>query len=84
MSCENISRRAVIGGAATIVPAVALASVLTLVDNTDATVAIFNEVQKLYHSSDLTILKVIWAPHMTVAVSCHRQIAPERLDHFFF
>lgn len=92
MSCENISRRAVIGGAATVVPAVAPASVLALVDNTDATVAILNglgepkrsEVQKLYHSSDLTILKVIWAPHMTVAVSCHRQIAPERLDHFFF
>jgi hypothetical protein len=37
MSCENISRRAVIGGAATVVPAVAPASVLALVDNTDAT-----------------------------------------------
>jgi hypothetical protein len=37
MSCENISRRAVIGGAATVVPAVVLASVLALVDNTDAT-----------------------------------------------
>ena len=35
--CENISRRAVIGGAATVVPAVAPASVLTIVDNTDAT-----------------------------------------------
>ena len=34
-----------------------------------------SEVQKLYHSSDLTILNVIWAPHMTIMPHNHRMWA---------
>jgi predicted metal-dependent enzyme (double-stranded beta helix superfamily) len=34
-----------------------------------------SEVQKLYHSSDLTILNVIWAPRMTVMPHDHRMWA---------
>jgi len=34
-----------------------------------------SEVQKLYHSSDLTILNVIWAPHMTIMPHNHRMLA---------
>ena len=30
-----------------------------------------SEVQKLYHSSDLTILNVIWAPRMTIMPHNH-------------
>jgi predicted metal-dependent enzyme (double-stranded beta helix superfamily) len=34
-----------------------------------------SEVQKLYHSSDLTILNVIWAPHMTIMPHNHQMWA---------
>ena len=34
-----------------------------------------SEVQKLYHSGDLTILNVIWAPHMTIMPHNHRMWA---------
>ena len=33
------------------------------------------EIQKLYHSSDLTILNVIWAPYMTIYPHNHRMWA---------
>jgi predicted metal-dependent enzyme (double-stranded beta helix superfamily) len=33
------------------------------------------EIQKLYHSSDLTIINVIWAPRMTVMPHDHRMAA---------
>ena len=33
------------------------------------------EVQKLYHSPELTILNVIWAPHMTIYPHNHRMWA---------
>ena len=33
------------------------------------------EVQKLCHSSDLTILNVIWAPHMTIMPHNHQMWA---------
>ncbi len=31
-----------------------------------------SEIQKLYHSSDLTILNVIWGPHMTIMPHNHK------------
>jgi predicted metal-dependent enzyme (double-stranded beta helix superfamily) len=34
-----------------------------------------SEVQKLYHASDLTILNVIWAPHMTIMPHNHQMWA---------
>jgi predicted metal-dependent enzyme (double-stranded beta helix superfamily) len=34
-----------------------------------------SEVQKLYHSSDLTILNVIWAPRMTIMPHNHQMWA---------
>jgi predicted metal-dependent enzyme (double-stranded beta helix superfamily) len=34
-----------------------------------------SEVQKLYHSSELTILNVIWAPHMTIMPHNHQMWA---------
>jgi predicted metal-dependent enzyme (double-stranded beta helix superfamily) len=34
-----------------------------------------SEVKKLYHSSDLTILNVIWAPHMTIMPHNHQMWA---------
>jgi predicted metal-dependent enzyme (double-stranded beta helix superfamily) len=34
-----------------------------------------SEVQKLYHSGDLTILNVIWAPHMTIMPHNHQMWA---------
>src|SRR5665213_4027095 len=34
-----------------------------------------SEVQKLYHSSDLTILNVIWAPRMTIMPHNHHMWA---------
>jgi predicted metal-dependent enzyme (double-stranded beta helix superfamily) len=34
-----------------------------------------SEIQKLYHSNDLTILNVIWAPHMTVMPHNHQMWA---------
>ena len=33
------------------------------------------ELQRLYHSSDLTILNLVWAPHMTVVPHNHRMWA---------
>jgi len=33
------------------------------------------EVQKLYHAPDLTVLNVIWAPHMTIMPHNHRMWA---------
>ena len=34
-----------------------------------------SDVQKLYHSSDLTILNVIWAPRMTIMPHDHQMWA---------
>jgi predicted metal-dependent enzyme (double-stranded beta helix superfamily) len=34
-----------------------------------------SEIQKLYHSSDLTILNVIWGPHMTIMPHNHNMWA---------
>src|SRR5262245_34351494 len=33
------------------------------------------EIQKLYHSNDLTVLNVIWAPRMTIMPHNHRMWA---------
>jgi hypothetical protein len=38
-----------------------------------------SEVQKLYHSHDLTILNVIWGPRMTVMPHGHRRRSPPDL-----